>query len=62
MIIRPACPEDRASIWSIIGPVIRAGETYTLDPDMSETSALAYWLGADKETFVADDDGVILGT
>ena len=62
MLIRTARPDDAAAIWSIIGPVIRAGETYTLDPDMSETDALAYWLGPDKETFVAEDQGSIVGT
>lgn len=63
MQIRPAAPRDRAAIWSIIGPTIRAGETYALDPQMSEADALAYWLAADKETFVADDeDDAILGT
>lgn len=62
MLIRPARSEDRAAIWSIIGPTIRAGETYTLDPNMSEADALAYWLGADKETFVAEADGIVLGT
>jgi ribosomal protein S18 acetylase RimI-like enzyme len=29
---------------------------------MSEANALAYWLGADKETFVAEEDGLIVGT
>jgi ribosomal protein S18 acetylase RimI-like enzyme len=62
MLIRPARADDAAAIWSIIGPTIRAGDTYTLDPQMSETDALAYWLGADKETFVADENGAILGT
>ena len=62
MWIRPARPEDRPAIWAIIGPVIRAGETYTLDRDLSEDAALAYWLGADKETFVAEEDGAVLGT
>jgi len=62
MLIRPARPQDSAAIWSIIGPTIRAGETYALDPNMSESDALAYWLGADKETFVAEEDGVVLGT
>jgi ribosomal protein S18 acetylase RimI-like enzyme len=62
MLIRPAHPEDAAAIWSIIGPTIRAGETYTLDPQMSERDALAYWLEPDKETFVAEEDGAILGT
>jgi ribosomal protein S18 acetylase RimI-like enzyme len=29
---------------------------------MSEKDALTYWLGSDKETFVAEEDDVILGT
>ena len=29
---------------------------------MGEAEALAYWMGPDKETFVAEKDGVILGT
>jgi ribosomal protein S18 acetylase RimI-like enzyme len=61
-MIRHAHTGDRASIWSIIGPTIRAGETYTLEPNLSETDALAYWLGADTKTFVTEADGVILGT
>jgi L-amino acid N-acyltransferase YncA len=62
MQIRPATPQDAPAIWSIIGPVIRAGETYTLNPAMGEAEALAYWLGADKQTFVAEDKGAVLGT
>ena len=62
MHIRPARPDDAAAIAGIILPVIRAGETYALDPAMPEADALAYWLGADRETFVAEADGEILGT
>jgi ribosomal protein S18 acetylase RimI-like enzyme len=62
MLIRPATPDDAAAIWSIIGPTIRAGETYALDPQMSEADALAYWLAPDKETFVAEEDRSVLGT
>ena len=62
MRIRRAHMEDAPSIWSIIGPTIRAGETYTLDLDMTEANALAYWLGEDRETFVAEESGEILGT
>ena len=29
---------------------------------MSEEEALAYWIGSEKETFVAEDEGAILGT
>lgn len=62
MLIRPATSEDAAAIWAIIEPVIRAGETLTLDRDMGEGEALAYWFGADKEVFVAEEGGVVLGT
>jgi len=42
--------------------VIGAGETYALPRDMSKADALAYWLGANRETFVAEEDGRIIGT
>jgi ribosomal protein S18 acetylase RimI-like enzyme len=61
MHIRPAHMNDAPSLWQIIGPTIRAGETYALDRDMTETDALAYWLGNDRETFVAEEDGEIVG-
>jgi ribosomal protein S18 acetylase RimI-like enzyme len=62
MIIRPALAADSDAIAEIIMPTIREGSTYTLDQDMSEADALAYWLSPDKETFVAEADGVTLGT
>jgi ribosomal protein S18 acetylase RimI-like enzyme len=62
MLIRHARQEDRSAIWRILEPTIRAGETYTLPRDMSEAEALAYWIGADRETFVAEEEGRILGT
>lgn len=62
MLIRPASSDDGAAIWSIIGPVIRAGDTYALDPRLSQEDALAYWMGSDRETFVAEVDGVVMGT
>jgi hypothetical protein len=61
MNIRRATPSDATAIAAIIVPIIREGTTYTLDPDMSELEALAYWMGHDKETFVAEQDGVVLG-
>jgi L-amino acid N-acyltransferase YncA len=63
MPIRRARPEDAPAIWSILEPVIRAGETYALERDLGEEAALAYWLGPEKETFVFEDEaGQILGT
>src|SRR5229473_3821294 len=62
MQIRRAQFGDARAIAEIIVPTIREGATYTLDPDMSEADALSYWLSPDKETFVAEADGLILGT
>jgi ribosomal protein S18 acetylase RimI-like enzyme len=62
MHIRPATANDAPAIWRVIGPAIRAGETYALDRDMTEADALAYWLGNDRATYVAEDDGEIVGT
>jgi RimJ/RimL family protein N-acetyltransferase len=62
MHIRAAHIDDASGIWDILRPTIRAGETYALDPDMTEADALAYWLGEDRETFVAEEDGQIIGT
>jgi L-amino acid N-acyltransferase YncA len=62
MFIRKAGDADAAAIAEIIMPTIREGSTYALDPNLPEAEALAYWLGADRETFVAVDEGVIVGT
>jgi len=62
MLIRPARDEDHRAIWAILEPVVRAGEVFALDRDMSEVDGLAYWFSADKETFVAEADGAILGS
>jgi len=62
MQIRLATPEDHDAIWSIVEPVIRAGETYTLPRDMSREDALSYWFAPGHEVFVAQDSHALLGT
>lgn len=62
MLIRPARAEDADAIWDILGPTIRAGETYALNPAMTREEALAYWIATDRETFVAEDEGQVVGT
>jgi L-amino acid N-acyltransferase YncA len=62
MVIREARPHDAPAIWAILEPTIRAGETYALPRDMTQTDAIAYWMGADRETFVAEEDGRVFGT
>lgn len=60
--VRRARPADRDAIWSILEPVIRAGETYALDRDLEREAALGYWLATAYAAFVAEQDGRILGT
>lgn len=60
--IRLATSADASAIWSILKPVFRAGETYTLARDISESDAIAYWCGRNHETFVTEDNADILGT
>ena len=60
--IRRAETKDATAIAAIILPTIRAGETYAINRQLSEVDALVYWLGGDKETYVALADGEIVGT
>jgi ribosomal protein S18 acetylase RimI-like enzyme len=62
MIIRPATEADADAIWSILAPVIRAGETYAFPRDWSRVDAMAYWLASDQVVLVAEDIGVVVGT
>jgi L-amino acid N-acyltransferase YncA len=62
LMIRPAEERDSDPIWSILEPMIRAGETYTLPRDLSREEALAYWFSGGHEVFVAEEDGAVLGT
>jgi GNAT superfamily N-acetyltransferase len=62
VLIRPARGEDDDALWHILEPAIRAGETYALPHDMSKADAIAYWTGADRQAFVAEDEGRIVGT
>ncbi len=60
MNIRAYQDGDAEAVWNILEPVIRAGETYTLDRDLSREQALGYWLA--HEVWVADLDGVVAAT
>jgi ribosomal protein S18 acetylase RimI-like enzyme len=63
MQIRPASlSADAEPIWAILDPTLRAAETYTLPADMPREDALAYWFGARREVFAAEEDGQMLGT
>ncbi len=60
--IRTASIADRQGIWEILSPVISEGKTYPFPRDMSQKTAMDYWLAKNHTTFVALLDGEILGT
>jgi len=62
MIIRPAAEADQAAIMDIVAPVLRSGETYAIDSDLTDEQMRDYWFLPAHEVFVAEDEGVILGT
>ncbi len=62
MQIRRANHEDADGIWAVIEPAIRAGETWALPRAWRREEALAYWFAADREAFVAEEGGRILGS
>ncbi len=62
MQIRKAEASDAQAIAEIIVPTFRDGSTYAIDTQISEADAVAYWLAPDKQTFVAEEGGVIAGT
>ena len=60
--VRPEVAADAEAIWGILEPTIRAGETYTLPREMTRDEALAYWHSPGHEVFVAEEDGLVIGT
>ena len=62
MHIRKATPKDKDAILAIVEPILRAGDTYAIDPTLTRDQIADYWLGPDKVTLVAEEDGNIVGT
>ena len=62
MLIRPSVESDADAIWTILEPVIRAGETYAFPVDWNRKEAMAYWHSPGHEVFVAEDAGAVVGT
>ena len=62
MKIREATPEDFEAIWSIFHEIVSAGETYPYPPDTTRPQAYQIWLEQPHKTFVAEENGQIVGT
>lgn len=61
MTIRIATVDDADDIWRIFQAVVAPGDTYSFTADTSKADAVAYFLGASITSYVADDDGRVIG-
>ena len=62
MTIRLAREADFAALWPIIRDVIRAGDTYAIEPGLTREAVRSLWMEAPRATYVAEREGEILGT
>ena len=63
MEIREATESDWTAIWPFFREIVRAGETYAYDPEITEAEARDLWMvGPPGVTFVAVVDGEVAGS
>lgn len=60
--IREAANGDEAAIWDIFSNVIQTGDTHVFDPNTPRSALASHWLAPNMQTFVAEENGVILGS
>lgn len=62
LCIREAKTSDHDAIWKIFHEIISSGETYPYPMDTSKEEALNIWIGQPTSTYIAQLDGVTVGT
>ncbi len=62
MNIREATQADFDAIWPIFHEVVAAQDTYSYDPAITKEEAFRQWMALPDRTYVAVDDGLVLGT
>lgn len=60
--IREAKDQDWEQIWPFFEEIVKAGDTYAYEHDLTKQDAFFIWLKRSKKTFVYQEDGKILGT
>ncbi|MGR3460882.1 MAG: GNAT family N-acetyltransferase [Roseovarius sp.] len=60
--IRYARDADFTALWPILRGVIRAGDTYTIEPGLTREAVRALWMEVPRATYVAEIAGEVLGT
>jgi L-amino acid N-acyltransferase YncA len=61
MTIRPAERRDFDGMWEIFHAVVQPGDTYVFAPDTPRAVAYEYFLGPEVRSWVAEDEGRIVG-
>ena len=61
MLIREATESDFEGIWPIFQAVVARGDTYVFSPAATRNDAFAYWFGPGVSSYVAEEDGRIIG-
>lgn len=62
MKLRATSDQDHNVLWSMLKPVFRSGDTYAIDPEITQKDAIAYWTGADAGSYILSDETGALGT
>lgn len=62
MSIREAKQRDFVDIWPIFQEIATAGESYAYRKDTSREEAERLWMEYPRKTYVAEEDGKVLGT
>ncbi len=62
MVIRKATDADFDAIWPIFHQIVAAGDSYAYPPETNQTQAQHLWMALPAATYVAEQDGRILGT
>ena len=61
--IRQINDTDWSSVWQLMEPIIRAGDTYPYAMDMTVAGARQMWIEIPQQTYVAaDEQGNIIGS
>ena len=60
-MIRRATTTDAAAILRIFRAVVAPGDTYSFDADTTDDDAVAYFMAPGITSFVAEDNGVVIG-
>lgn len=61
-MIRPATDADWSAIWPVLKEAFATGDTYPFPPEIAEADARYAWMEVPQATYVAVEEGIILGT